>query len=276
MTGESVYLLVDNGSIRPASTLVLRRVATEVGRIAGAEVLPISLDHSNRVAPEDLGGKPAVLLSDFLVSAECGSKKKRIVILPVFLGNRGAIVRRVESVVEDVRAARPDLKVKMARFLFEEDGPGQEILATAVAARVREKLSPNDNRKPVVVLTDHGSPLPIAAQVRNFVAGQVQMILRDEVHCVVPASMERRKGKSYAFTDPLLEEVLRRPVVEERPVILAMFFLLPGRHAGEGGDVAEIRDEAIAETGNFDVRTTELLADHPLIISAFVERVREG
>ena len=52
--------------------------------------------------------------------------------------------------------------------------------------------------------------------------------------------MERREGDAYAFNDPLLESLGGISGFAGGRLILAMFFLLPGRHAGEGGDVAEI------------------------------------
>ncbi len=276
--GESegpTFLLVDNGSIRAASTLALRETARRVSRLSGVTVHPVSLAYSDRVDPEELEGVPARTLPEFLGSDEL-TPDAETVIVPIFLGNRGAIFRGVEKVIGEACRLRPGLRVRFARFLFEEEGPDQDVLARAVAGRIREKIPECGSRKPLVVLTDHGSPLPVAAQVRNFVAGQVQAILRDEVFAVVPASMERREGKAYAFTDPLLEDVLRRPVAAKRPVVLAMFFLLPGRHAGEGGDVAEIRDAAVAETGNGEIATTELLGDHPLVVEALAQRIKEN
>lgn len=271
--GDPVFLLVDNGSIRPESTLALRDAADGIARLSGRTVLPVSLAHSDRVPAEDLGGSPALTLRPLLLSDRIAGGQT-VVLLPFFLGNRGAIVRMVEEAVAAALAERPGLEVRMAPFLFEEDGPGQETLALAAAERIRGCLDPGWKERPLVVFTDHGSPVPVAAQVRNFVAGQVQAILRDEVHAVVPASMERREGERYAFADPLLEEVLRRPTAAARPVILSMFFLLPGRHAGGNGDVAGIRDEAIREAPTLEVRTTGLLGDHPVVRQALADRAK--
>ena len=71
--------------------------------------------------------------------------------------------------------------------------------------------------------------------------------------------MERRPGPAYAFADPLLENALRdrfdtfaaakatAPDTEERShllVVVALLFLSPGRHAGPGGDIATILEDA--------------------------------
>ncbi|MFP4358744.1 MAG: sirohydrochlorin chelatase [Puniceicoccaceae bacterium] len=272
---EPVFLLTDNGSVRPASALALREAAADLARRTGETVEAVSLAHCDRIDPADLGGTPAPTLLDRLTGPEQHSRRP-FVVLPFFLGNRGAIVRMVEARIEKARSIRPAVSVRLAPFLFEEDGPEQEVLALAAADRIRDRIAEGSLARPVVVLVDHGSPVPVAARVRNFVAGQVQAILRDEVHCVIPASMERRAGGRYAFSDPLLEEVLRRPALRERPVVLSLFFLLPGRHAGEGGDVAAIRDEAVAEAGppTLRISTTGLLGDHPLVREALCRRIR--
>ncbi len=274
--GENpLFLLTDNGSIRAASALALRSVAADLSRRTRQQVEPASLAHANRIPPEDLDGSPAPLLKEWLLSPALPASRP-IVILPFFLANRGAIVRLVEKAIREVRAERPRLSVQIAPFLFEEDGPEQGVLARAAADRVREKIHPADGTPPNVVFVDHGSPLPAAAQVRNFVAGQVQALLGPEVRSVIPASMERREGRPYDFADPLLAEVLRRPVLRDRPVILSLFFLLPGRHAGENGDVAGICTAAHREIPSLAIRPTGLLGDHPLLLDALAKRVKDA
>ena len=49
-------LLIDNGSSRPGSTLVLRRLAAALSERIGSEVHPVSLQHADKVAAADLGG----------------------------------------------------------------------------------------------------------------------------------------------------------------------------------------------------------------------------
>ena len=268
-----LFLLTDNGSIRSASALALQSAARDLAERTGCTVEAASIAHSDRIPPEELNHRPARILKQTLLDPSIPDSRS-IVILPFFLGNRGAIVLMVEKVVAEILAERPGLSIRIAPFLFEEDGENQDMLARAVAERVREQISPEDSQKANVVLVDHGSPRPVAAQVRNFVAGQLQAMLKKEVRSVIPASMERREGKQYAFTDPLLEEVLRRPVLQGRPTIIALFFLLPGRHAGESGDVAEIREAAEADCPELHVKTTALLGDHPILREALAEIIR--
>ena len=58
----------DNGSVRAASTLSLRRVASALeSRLGpGVRVYPVSCRFSNRVRPEDLGGVPADILTPLM------------------------------------------------------------------------------------------------------------------------------------------------------------------------------------------------------------------
>ena len=60
--------------------------------------------------------------------------------------------------------------------------------------------------------------------------------------------MERRDDPAYDFNEPLLERALAAPPYNAGDVILAMAFVLPGRHAGEGGDVAPIVARAPAQS----------------------------
>lgn len=267
---QPIVALLDNGSIRAESTVELRRSAILLARKIKEEVIAVSLDHSHRADLSELDGIRPTLLDDFLSRDDIRAGRPAIV-QPFFLGNRGAIASRMEKTLANFANKNPKTKVKQAKYLFEEDGDDQAVLAKALAAQ-SEQVIAGFKKKPRVILVDHGSPVPMAAQVRNFVAGQLQSLLNDKVLSVTPASMERREGKAYAFTDPLLEDVLRRPKFQYQPVVLAMFFLLPGKHAGPGGDVAEICEQAKEECPGLEIYQTDLLAQHPLIIDTLAKR----
>jgi hypothetical protein len=57
-------------------------------------------------------------------------------------------------------------------------------------------------------------------------------------------------------------------------VIAALFFLLPGRHAGAAGDVAQICEALVARAGVRLVTRTALLAEHPLLIDVLTDRLQ--
>jgi len=86
--------------------------------------------------------------------------------------------------------------------------------------------------------------------------------------------MERRPGAAYAFNEPLLENLLAQPGWRESAVIVGQLFLLPGRHAGPAGDVAEICARAEAGAPGLRTRRTALLGEHPQLIDVLADRYR--
>ena len=58
-----------------------------------------------------------------------------------------------------------------------------------------------------------------------------------------------------------------------RSLLIAMFFLLPGRHAGPDGDVAEIAAELLQSQGLESIARTELMGTHPLILEILNDRL---
>ena len=110
--------------------------------------------------------------------------------------------------------------------------------------------------------------------------------------------MERRPAAAYDFNEPTLERLLDGMAArlcdagggdgatDARPpahVIVAMMFMLPGKHAGAGGDVATIISTAEERSGRATGGGAALcgamtppLAEHPLIEDVLVDRLHEG
>jgi hypothetical protein len=87
--------------------------------------------------------------------------------------------------------------------------------------------------------------------------------------------MERREGDAYAFNDPLLESIpIEKTSKSLETLVVAMFFLLPGRHAGEGGDVDGILQGLVEGAKIKNFIKTDLIATHPLIYSILEDRVK--
>jgi sirohydrochlorin ferrochelatase len=126
-----------------------------------------------------------------------------------------------------------------------------------------------------VVVVDHGSPQRGVADVRNHVAQQLTVELGTAARRVLAASMERRPGPEYDFNDPLLENALRNPLCADGDVVVAMMFLSPGRHAGQGGDVVQICRKAEKSSPGLRVLMTPLVGDHPLIVEILADRLLE-
>jgi sirohydrochlorin ferrochelatase len=147
-------------------------------------------------------------------------------------------------------------------------------LAEMLADNVRLTMQAAGLSHPRVALVDHGTPAEVVNQVRNAVAGQLAVLLQTEVAAVAACSMERREGIEYDFNEPLLERVAQLDGWAAADVIVALFFLLPGRHAGAGGDVAEICDGLIAQHTLRSAVRTPLLGEHPQLVDILVDRLR--
>ncbi|MFB9868888.1 sirohydrochlorin chelatase [Vreelandella sulfidaeris] len=265
--------LVDNGSLRAQATLNLRHVAASLSELMGESVQAASLLHSNKIPADEVGGIPATTLGPAAeLSAEQGATE--IIILPFFFGPSKALTGYLPERMATMQARFPHVKVRVAQPLVDELGDNDLRLAQLLAANVRDKLQPGT--KPHVALVDHGSPIPEVTAVRNRLAGQLSVLLADEVTCVAAASMERREGDEYRFNEPLLENLLTTTEFHTGPVILAMLFLSPGRHAGEGGDIAEICAEAEQRHPTLSVATTALVGEHPGVVDILATRLRQA
>lgn len=266
-------LLVDNGSLRAQATLNLRRLARALGEATGQEIEAASLLHSYKIPAEELDGKKAVSLGPRAEQlAEEGVTE--LVILPFFFGPSQALTRYLPERLAEVQARHSRLAVKVALPLVESQAPLDLRLARLLADNVREQM--NCTSRPRVVLVDHGSPIPEVTAVRNYLAGQLSVLLSEEAECVTFASMERRDGDAYRFNEPLLEDLLAAEAMAGSEVILAMLFLSPGRHAGEGGDIAEICEQAMAHSPGLRVTPTRLAGEHDGILEILATRLAQG
>ncbi|WP_416138017.1 sirohydrochlorin chelatase [Halomonas sp. HK25] len=266
-------LLVDNGSLRAQATLNLRRLAGELARMTGEPVEAASLLHSHKIPAEKLGGDKAVTLGP-LANRLAEEGVTELIILPFFFGPSQALTHYLPERLGEVQASHPELSVKVALPLVDTLTTLDLRLARLLADNVREAMA--GMQRPTVVLVDHGSPIPEVSAVRNYLSGQLVALLEEEASCVTFASMERREGDEYRFNEPLLADLLASPALDGREVVLAMLFLSPGRHAGEGGDIAEICEGAMAQSTGLRVVTTRLVGEHDGILEILATRLAEG
>lgn len=256
-------LLVDNGSLEPAATLALRGLAATLAARLDRPVEPVSLLHSSAVPVDKLGGTPAEILEPAL-ERRMAAGQSEFLIVPLFFGPSGALTDYLPKRIAHLRAKHPALQVRLAAPLF---AAGDDRLARILADQVRATASTSRR----VALVDHGSPAKAVTAVRNELACQLAGLL-GPAYTVAPASMERREGSEYDFCEPLLERLLRSPGWTTGEVIVAMQFLLPGRHAGPEGDVAEICRAAEAEAPGLKTVMTPLVAEHPLLVDILADR----
>jgi sirohydrochlorin ferrochelatase len=265
---EITCFLFDNGSFRPEATLSLRALAKKLEANVGMKVRPVSLLHSTRIAPESLDGMPAELLESALVTfAESGGTQ--VILLPLFFGPSGALVDYLPERIDTIQARFPALCLCLADCLVNLVDDSAAIVAQALTQRIADQI----HRHPEVcdealwvISTDHGSPKPAVTNVRNRIGSELSEIWAAKSTPVIVASMEKREGAEYVFNDPLLAMALEEAVSKgARSIIVAQQFLQAGRHAGEGGDIAEICDVAQLKHPQVLIYQTQVLADTPEI-----------
>ena len=267
MPAGPLTLLVDNGSLEPAATLALRKLAARLCARLGQKVEPVSLLHSSHIDPQLLAGLPAKLLLP-VMERRLAANRPEFTIIPLFFGPSNAVTEYLPENVVRLREKFPKIKVSVAAPIFAR---GDERLAQILEDHVVAQLDKEPAR---VALVDHGSPAATVTAVRNELALQLAARLGSRVAAVAPCSMERRPEPAYDFNAPLLADLLATSPWSEGRVIVALQFLSPGRHAGKDGDVAKICREAEARHPKLKIQPTALVGAHPLLIEILADRWR--
>ena len=264
-------VLFDNGSLRPEATLNLRTVALRLQAAIGAGVQPVSLLHSSAIAPSQLGGEPAQLLEPALgLLLKAGIPD--LVLLPLFFGPSAALTAYVPRRLQHLRRAFPAMRIRLGRWLVDAGNRRDTRIAAILADRVRAVMRDRRLRRPSVVLVDHGSSQPEVIAVRDLLGRQVRRMLTGEIGGLAVASMERRPGPEYDFCDPLLTTLLRRAEYARKRVVIARQFISPGRHAGPGGDIADICRAAEQAQPGMTIHLTHPIGDDPRLIDVLADR----
>jgi sirohydrochlorin ferrochelatase len=269
---QPICFLFDNGSLRAASTLSLRRIANWLRtRLDGTDVRAASLLHSSTIDAAELEGERAELLEPALAAAAARGENN-FVLLPLFFGPSAAVTDYVPERLSVLRKKFPDLRVRIARWLVDVNAADDMRITDILADGVRRAAAGAGWSRPKVALVDHGSPQRGVTAVRDFLGGQIRQQLGGEV---VVASMERRPEPEFAFTEPLLAGLLRRKGFGQGQVVAALQFLSPGRHAGPGGQIAEICAEAMRDQPGLRVVPTGLVGEDERLADVLAERYRE-
>ncbi|MDR2982306.1 MAG: hypothetical protein LBV12_08685 [Puniceicoccales bacterium] len=270
---ETAIFLLDNGSLQPEAVFALRRLAGQVSSETGYHVEPVSLLHSNKIPTEHLNGSPAEIFSGAL-TRQYRAGIRRFLVAPLFFGPSGAIIRYLPERIRAFQEKLGPFTVHIVPWLASLKGNGNTRIAGMLADGVVSTMQ--GLVRPSVVLVDHGSPEAEVSEVRNHLAMLLRKRLGDRVQGVVAASMERRSGSEYDFNEPLLARALDNPEMEDQAIVVAMQFLLPGRHAGPGGDVAAICAEAKQRHPRQSTYMTPLVAGHPALVGLLADRIRGG
>jgi uroporphyrin-III C-methyltransferase len=270
------YALIDNGSLAPASTLNLRRMAAEIGVWTGVPIDPVSWKHSDRIASAELGGMPAeTIRAWFERQRRSGAREFRFV--PFFISPQGAIGSALRRDLEGLAAelggafdftSGLDKAVPVILASNIRDAIAQARHPTAPAALAG--AAPPPPPWPVVIV-DHGGPSRHSAVLRDQIVSEVAALLGDGAGSITGASMESPEGLEFAFNRPLLSEALGALAASgATDAIIAPLFLSPGRHAGPDGDLAQI---ARAFAPRLRCHFTGLVGTHPLAAAALAASI---
>ena len=272
---EICHLITDNGSYRPEATFSLRSLAKRLGERVGETIHPVSLLHSTKVSPDKLEGVPAEIFEPFI-------KKKReeginrFHVTPMFFGPSAAILEYMPQRVEDLRKKWPELEVRIAPCVVNLDDKSDTRMAQILVDQILAAKKEQNYTQPAVAVVDHGAPRIKVTEVRNHLGEQVRQLLpKDQFPLVTACSMERRDGDEYAFNEPLLENIIGAEGFQKE-IIISMLFASPGRHAGPGGDVAQICKEAAEQYPELKWHMSDLVAGHDGIIELLAERFQQG
>ena len=91
----------------------LRRISEALSARIEAKVHPVSLLHSTKVDPSELGGVPAQILEPFLRERRKKDEHSFLVI-PFFFGHSAAIYEYLPQRVLEMRESWPELEVRVA------------------------------------------------------------------------------------------------------------------------------------------------------------------
>lgn len=270
---EKKYFLVDNGSLRAESVRTLREIAVQLSGLCDRAVIPMGLMHSHKVNADELDGQPAQSMQCFLESAEVEALS-HIYVIPFFLGPSLAVIDWLPRNLALWQERGEGRHFRILDVLYSQ---GDDRLPRALAERCREAIQRSGLARAHVAMVDHGTPLKEVNQVREEVGQKCQQLLANQVAGFSTCAMERREGAEYDFNDPLLESLLEKWVgTGVREIILSQFFLLPGRHAGPGGDLEQIVLPFTDRLPELSVHRAENLGTHPLVMEILQQRITEA
>ena len=252
-------LLTDNGSLQPAATLRLRALADNISRILGRPVTPVSVLHSDKIDPALLNGTPAATFEPYARQRHAEGVGE-LDILPLFIGPSLALTEFLPE-----RAQALGVRLNMLPTLW---SPGNE---DALVELLLDHLkatgwTPGSG---TVLLCDHGSPIREVTAAREDLAARLRQKLNLSTEALLGCAMERRAGPEYAFNEPMLADAMASA---QGTVVVLMLFILPGRHAGPGGDVATLC--AQHAPANVTWQLSPLLGEHPQLATILAHNYR--
>jgi len=275
---KPTILLVDNGSTRAAAALQLRYLAKTLSNQTGDTIHPVSLKHSDQISPNEikntLSDLPAQVFREFMTE-RLKQGEREFILLPLFFGNSRALTSFVPDEKKKLEALFGPFSLKMADVLYplpDGDPLFVDILYQNTLQASDNQLSQESLKN--IVLVDHGSPIIAVSKVRQHIANALASKLPKTIR-LGQAAMERRNGQEYDFNGQLLSDYLLDLAKSgETQITVLLLFLLPGTHAGENGDIAQICDNVIQHYPNFRINISPLISQNKNLISCLENRLR--
>jgi len=270
-------VLVDNGSRRPAAVLNLGRLARQLSEVSGQSIDAVPLQHADKIPPEDFGDYPGVntvITFPEYVKRAISKGLDELIIIPLFFGHSRALTSFIPDTINSLKTTHGTLNWSIAEVLCPLPR-GEPKLARLLYDNLSILKGTNVPEPDVIILVDHGSPSRKVTDVRVKLAAQLSPYLSENIP-LLQASMERRKGPEYDFCGPLLNDLLDELAHKNTRVnvTISMLFLSPGRHAGEGGDIADICDQAMQKHPGLRIQISPLVGDNPLLIELLHDRLK--
>ena len=266
-----IYLVIDNGSKKPEATIRLRKLTEDLSKAASKTVYAVSLQHSDAIDKDKLNNIPANTFYSFLYQ-QLKKGEREFIALPLFFGASRALSSFIPEQLALLEKDFGSFSVKVADVIFPLP-LGESRLSEILCDHIKQTAGDTTPESKKIVLVDHGSPIPQITEVRKQVATQLRLMLGDNV-IVDEAVMEKRAGRSYDFNGALLEDYLKQQAKKgNNDIIVAMLFFLPGRHAGECGDIQEICEGVQVQYPLLQISITPLISEHDLLISILHDRL---
>lgn len=266
-----VILLSDNGSSRADSTIQLRKLANELGSKTSQTIHPVSLQHADSIDAKLLDGKPAQIFNSFM-SQQLSKGEHEFILLPLFFGNSKALTRFIPDEIEKLSREYGPFELKIGDVIYPLP-QGEPLLSDIIYDHITNTSDRYKQTFDDIVLVDHGSPVPRVTEVRKHLAQSVQQKLPAS-YPLEQAVMERREGHEYDFNGDLLEHwLLTKAESGAHSALVVMMFFLPGRHAGENGDIVEICKSVMQKYPEFNIVISPLISENPKFLQILEERL---
>lgn len=265
------YLLIDNGSKKAEATLALRKLAANLVEKTGKTIYPVSLQHADAIDTAELENIPAATFTSFL-HKHLQQGERKFIVIPLFFGESRALTSFIPQQIAELENEFGRFEVKVADVIYPLV-KGEPRLADIVYDHIQSVAHNNTAQTKNIVLVDHGSPVAKITEVRKQVAKRLQVLLGKDFS-LGQAVMERREGAAYDFNGDLLVNWLNEKAEKgAEHVIVAMLFFLPGRHAGECGDIEEICSGVMKNYPKLRISITPLISEHKILLSILEDRV---